>query len=133
MADEEVAVSLTSASSAPVTVHDVVVGPVSPLKTSITKNSVNYRVKIRLRLQMVSLSLLRKSIMLSSSSESLLSSFLTFHVPGHINTYDIPCNTAFYCVASIYAMLVHTMELAFYHSPSVHATLVHTMATAFCR
>ena len=39
---DEVAVSETNASPAPVTVHGVVVGQVSPLKTSKTKSSVRY-------------------------------------------------------------------------------------------
>ena len=42
MADEHVAVSDTSVSSSPVTVHGVVVGQVSPLKTSKTKSGVRY-------------------------------------------------------------------------------------------
>ena len=44
-----------------------------------------------------------------------------------------PCNTAFYRLLSVYATLVHTMELAFYRSLSVHATLAHTMGPAFYR
>ena len=42
MSDEEVTVSETNVSPAPVTVHSIVVGQVSPLKTSKTKSSVRY-------------------------------------------------------------------------------------------
>ena len=42
MADEEVVVSGTSALSTPVTVHGMVVGQVSPLKTSKSKSGVRY-------------------------------------------------------------------------------------------
>ena len=69
----------------------------------------------------------------SSSSEPLLSSFVALHVAGHIYTRDTPCNTTFYRLPLVYAMLVCTMELAFYHSLSVHTTLIHTMGAAFCR
>ena len=36
------AVSQTSALSAPVTVHGIVIGPISPLKTNKTKNGIKY-------------------------------------------------------------------------------------------
>ena len=72
-----------------------------------------------------------KSIALSLSSEPLLSSFVPLHIAGHINTHDTPYNTAFYCLAFVYAMLVRTMELAYYRSTSVHATLVRTIVLAY--
>ena len=142
MVDGEVAVSQTSALSAPVTVHGIVFGPVSLLKTSKTKNGVNYRVKIRLRLQnlaslssLVSLSLLSLSRSLRLLSLSSLASSLStlLAISTHMTFLAIPLFCVPSVVPSVYATLVHTMELAFYRSSSVHATLVHTMGIASCR
>ena len=74
----------------------------------------NDRVQIGLHLQnpaSFSSLVFSKSIALSSSSQPLLSSFITLHIAGHVYTRDTPYNTAFYRLAFVYAMLVCTMEL----------------------